>query len=567
MANPYNLCQGLAWTERAHGIQLGSMPPVGMLIDTPPSFLVDLLCKCSAPQSYPALVEIARATGGLTVEAAKDLIEELIADGILTPTWIELGDRYSRHDLYFDLVLDGHPRSAQLAATTVAIIGVGGIGTNVAMQLAAAGVGGLILVDADHVEASNLTRQFLFTESDIGRLKVEAAEDALRLRNAAVAITTHPHAPAGPADLAEVLTSADVAVLSADTPVHIAQWTNDAAFQTSTPFSCAGYRDGVGIVGPLIVPGVTGCLECFEIPFETEFDGADDAVDGDNLNDQYQTPSFGPLNAIVAGIQCSELLKFCLGAEVVTMDRCIAFDSVAMESDSRQYRPNPLCKWCGVEGSAPAASRYTNSPDPIEDRDGGTGSAATRTSWSLSELPEVLAVSPRSSGTLRLRLPRSSDAGALFGNLTSSTRVTRYLSWSPHERESQTLEFLDYLDSANRGGDERTWVIAEDIADEPIGLFSCWLDKPFSTEVGVCLGSGWWNRGIMTACLRTVIDTLRDVPAIYRVWATCDVDNVRSATVMERAGMHHEGLLTRHAIRPNLTDEPRDSLMYGMALR
>ena len=267
------------------------------------------------------------------------------------------------------------------------------------------------------------------------------------------------------------------------------------------------------------------------------------------------------------GIQCSELLKFCLGAEVVTMDRCIAFDSVAMESDSRQYRPNPLCKWCGVEGSAPAASRYTNSPDPIEDRDGGTGSAATRTSWSLSELPEVLAVSPRSSGTLRLRLPRSSDAGALFGNLTSSTRVTRYLSWSPHERESQTLEFLDYLDSANRGGDERTWVIAEDIADEPIGLFSCWLDKPFSTEVGVCLGSGWWNRGIMTACLRTVIDTLRDVPAIYRVWATCDVDNVRSATVMERAGMHHEGLLTRHAIRPNLTDEPRDSLMYGMALR
>lgn len=113
------------------------------------------------------------------------------------------------------------------------------------MQLAAAGVGGLILVDADHVEASNLTRQFLFTESDIGRSAVEALKMRCVLRNAAVAITTHPHAPAGPADLVEVLTSADVAVLSADTPVHIAQWTNDAAFQTSTPFSCAGYRDGV----------------------------------------------------------------------------------------------------------------------------------------------------------------------------------------------------------------------------------------------------------------------------------------------------------------------------------
>ena len=207
-----------------------------------------------------------------------------------------LGDRDSRHDLYFDLVLDGHPRSAQLAATTVAIIGVGGIGTNVAMQLAAAGVGGLILVDADHVEASNLTRQFLFTESDIGRLKVEAAEDALRLLTRRWRSRRIPM-PAGPADLAEVLTSADVAVLSADTPVHIAQWTNDAAFQTfDTVEELRRYRDGVGIVGPLIVPGVTGCRTSTSLVPRLNSTGP--MTRWTAINDQYQTPSFGPLNAL-----------------------------------------------------------------------------------------------------------------------------------------------------------------------------------------------------------------------------------------------------------------------------
>ncbi|MGH3798824.1 MAG: HesA/MoeB/ThiF family protein [Pseudonocardiaceae bacterium] len=63
----------------------------------------------------------------------------------------------------------GHPQD-QLAGVTVGLIGMGGIGTHLAVHLAAAGVGGLVITDGDHIELSNLTRQTLFREADVGRL-------------------------------------------------------------------------------------------------------------------------------------------------------------------------------------------------------------------------------------------------------------------------------------------------------------------------------------------------------------------------------------------------------------
>ena len=70
-----------------------------------------------------------------------------------------------------------------LAGSRVVLLGCGGIGSLVAITLATAGVGELILVDGDHVEPSNLTRQFLFTEADVGLPKAEVLARKLRRRN------------------------------------------------------------------------------------------------------------------------------------------------------------------------------------------------------------------------------------------------------------------------------------------------------------------------------------------------------------------------------------------------
>ena len=68
----------------------------------------------------------------------------------------------------------------------------------------------------------------------------------------------------------------------------------------------------------------------------------------------------------------------------------------------------------------------------------------------------------------------------------------------------------------------------------------------------------------MNEALKSVVEWALAQPEIYRVWATCDVDNVASARVLERAGMGREGVLRRWLVHPNLSDEPRDCLCYSI---
>jgi ribosomal-protein-alanine N-acetyltransferase len=83
-------------------------------------------------------------------------------------------------------------------------------------------------------------------------------------------------------------------------------------------------------------------------------------------------------------------------------------------------------------------------------------------------------------------------------------------------------------------------------------------------EVGYALARPYWGKGYMTEVLRAVIDWSLAQPHIFRVQAFCDVDNLGSARVMEKAGMTREGLLRRYVLHPNINDEPRDAYMYAV---
>ena len=98
-------------------------------------------------------------------------------------------DRYARHLVLREV---GGPGQAKIRATRVLVIGAGGLGSPVALYLAAAGIGRLGLVDDDLVSLSNLQRQILFRTSDVGRPKVEAGKDALAALNPHVAVDVHP---------------------------------------------------------------------------------------------------------------------------------------------------------------------------------------------------------------------------------------------------------------------------------------------------------------------------------------------------------------------------------------
>ena len=68
----------------------------------------------------------------------------------------------------------------------------------------------------------------------------------------------------------------------------------------------------------------------------------------------------------------------------------------------------------------------------------------------------------------------------------------------------------------------------------------------------------------MSEALQSVVTWALAQPEIFRVWATCDVENVASAKVLERVGMAREGVLRRWIVHPNLSDRPRDALCYAI---
>ena len=97
--------------------------------------------------------------------------------------------RYRGHLSLCEIDVAGQQR---LAESRVLIVGAGGLGSPVALYLAAAGVGTIGLLDADTVSLSNLQRQVIHTTADIGRLKVESAAEKLRAINPHINVVTHP---------------------------------------------------------------------------------------------------------------------------------------------------------------------------------------------------------------------------------------------------------------------------------------------------------------------------------------------------------------------------------------
>ncbi|CAM4330250.1 Ribosomal-protein-serine acetyltransferase [Mycobacterium basiliense] len=174
--------------------------------------------------------------------------------------------------------------------------------------------------------------------------------------------------------------------------------------------------------------------------------------------------------------------------------------------------------------------------------------------------------SPHLSGPrLLLRPPVLDDADALFERIAGDPEVTRFLLWTVHPDAAETRRvILHQLIEADR---ERTWVVTLRGSNDIVGLLSCRRFARHSAEVGYCLARRWWGMGLMSEALNLLLDQLAADPAIYRVWATCHVDNGRSALLLQRAGFVLEGRLARNAVYPNVAPEPDDSLLYAKILR
>jgi ribosomal-protein-alanine N-acetyltransferase len=163
---------------------------------------------------------------------------------------------------------------------------------------------------------------------------------------------------------------------------------------------------------------------------------------------------------------------------------------------------------------------------------------------------------------LTLRKPELADAPAIFTAYAQDPAVTRFLVWRPHPSLATTHAFIERCESAWNTKTEYCYALTEHAQARLVGMISVRV-RDWSASLGYVLARSAWGQGIMPEATQAVSDYLLAQPAMYRVWAVCDVDNTASARVMEKIGMTREGLMRRGVLHPNISSEPRDCWVYA----
>lgn len=244
--------------------------------------------------------------------------------------------RYSRHILLPEIGIDGQQKLCEARAL---VVGLGGLGSPVAMYLAASGVGNITLCDADIVDLTNLQRQIAHHTGSVGQLKVESAKATLARINPEVNAEPVPERVEGER-LEQLIQDADVVVDASDNfPTRHA--INRACVKYRKPLvSGAAVRfDGQISVFDLR-DSSSPCYECL-FPEGGEIEETRCAVMG----------VFAPLVGIIGAMQAAEAIKILAGTGEVLKGRLQLLDALTMTWHSVKLRKDPKCHACATQSS------------------------------------------------------------------------------------------------------------------------------------------------------------------------------------------------------------------------
>lgn len=147
--------------------------------------------------------------------------------------------------------------------------------------------------------------------------------------------------------------------------------------------------------------------------------------------------------------------------------------------------------------------------------------------------------------TPRLILRRAirEDTDPMFRNWASDPEVTKFLTWPPHANIGVTQTVLECWLAEYEKADYYQWMIVLREIGEPIGSISVVRqnDAVEEAEIGYCIGSQWWHKGVMSEALSAVIEYLFTEVGMNRIAARHDPNNPHSGGVMRKCGMVYEG--------------------------
>lgn len=251
--------------------------------------------------------------------------------------------RYSRHAILPEVGVEGQKK---ICSARVLCIGAGGLGSPIAMYLAAAGVGRLGIVDFDTVDLSNLQRQLLHGTEDVGRPKTESALQRLRSLNPHVEVVLHPVRITSQNALA-LIAPYDIVVDGTDNfPTRYL--TNDACVLLRKPNiygSIFRFEGQTSIFAPHLGGPCYRCLFPEPPPPGAVPSCAEAGV-------------LGVLPGIIGCIQATEILKLILGQGAPLLGRLLLYNALEMKFREIKLRRDPQCPLCGQNPSITALIDY-----------------------------------------------------------------------------------------------------------------------------------------------------------------------------------------------------------------
>lgn len=238
--------------------------------------------------------------------------------------------RYSRQILLPQVDVEGQQK---LLNARVLIIGLGGLGSPLAMYLAAAGIGHLVIVDDDTVDLSNLQRQIMHRTQDIGRAKTDSARETLGALNPSVTITTYDHRLTQE-ELAREVAQADVVA--------------DASDNFTTRFMlnavCVKNRKPLVSGAAIRMEGQVAVFDlrradspCYRCLYRDDPD-ADESCSARGV--------LAPLPGIIGSVQAVEVVKLLLTIGATLAGRLLLLDALAMEWRTLVLHQDPHCPVC-----------------------------------------------------------------------------------------------------------------------------------------------------------------------------------------------------------------------------
>ncbi|OGP62170.1 MAG: adenylyltransferase [Deltaproteobacteria bacterium RBG_13_47_9] len=234
-------------------------------------------------------------------------------------------ERYDRQIMIGGI---GQKGQEKLKRSRVVIAGTGGLGSPISIYLTAAGIGMIRIIDHDQVALSNLNRQIIHWEEDIGKRKVDSARTKLKHLNSSVEIEA----------IAETITEDNVSRLMDGCEVIVDAMDNlptryilnRCAIEKNIPFFHGAVNGFEGRV-MTIIPGETACLRCmYRGPVPQE-----------------KFPVIGVAPAVIGSIQATEVIKYLVGIGKLLTNRLLFYDGLRAAFSEFTVNKNPDCDHCG----------------------------------------------------------------------------------------------------------------------------------------------------------------------------------------------------------------------------